>query len=80
MKITLYDKGSLNGKKLFAMLDQSTQRLGIMDQPILSKDMGRIWNTGVQGNLILTIDNEVVLVDRVPTQSELEDILNDFVK
>ncbi len=80
MKIILYDKGSLNGKKLFQMLDQSVSRLGIMDQPVLSKDMGRIWNTGVQGNLILTINSEVVLVDRVPSQSELEDILNDFVK
>ncbi len=80
MKIILYDKGTKLGKQLFEMLDQATERLGIFDQAVMSKDMTKIYNTGVAGNTILTVNNEVVLVDRLPSKSELEDILNDFIK
>jgi len=80
MKIILYDKGTPNGKKLYQMLDEATERLGIYDQAVMSKDMSKIYNQGVVGSTILTINNEVVLVDRLPTKSELEDILNDFIK
>jgi len=42
--------------------------------------MSRVYSMGLQGNTVLLIDGEVVLIDKYPSIKELENILNDFRK
>ncbi len=79
MQITLYDRGSPKGKKLFTDLDAACQKLQIFEEPIYSQDMKKIYNQGLAGNTILMINHEVVFVDRYPNQKELENILSDYL-
>lgn len=80
MRITLYDRGLPAGKKLFENLDAVCKRLQIDNDPEYSHDMNKAYSRGYQGNTILIIDNEVVLVDRYPDRKELEAIISDFIK
>ena len=61
MKIQLFDRGLPPGKKLFADLDSLCQRFQI-DDPEYVRDMNKVYARGLQGNTILLIDNEVVLL------------------
>lgn len=79
MRIQLYDRGSPQGKKLFADLENLCHRLQIDFDPEYIKDMSRIYSRGIQGKTVLTIDNEVVLVDKYPSSKELEQILQDYL-
>ncbi len=79
MKIQLFDRGLPPGKKLFADLDSLCQRFQI-DDPEYIRDMNKVYARGLQGNTILLIDNEVVLIDQYPSKSELEAILSDYLK
>lgn len=79
MKIQLFDRGLPPGKKLFADLDSLCQRFQI-DDPEYIRDMSKVYARGLQGNTILLIDNEVVLIDQYPSKSELEAILSDYLK
>lgn len=79
MRIQLFDRGSPQGKKLFADLEYLCQRLQIDYDPEYIQDMSRIYSQGVQGKTVLMINNEVALVDKYPTRSELEKILTDYL-
>lgn len=79
MHIQLFDRGLPPGKKLFADLDELCHRLQL-DDPEYSHDMSRVYARGLQGNTVLLIDNEVVLIDQYPDKSELEAILSDYLK
>ena len=79
MKIQLFDRGLPPGKKLFADLDSLCQRFQI-DDPEYIRDMSKVYARGLQGNTILLIDKEVVLIDQYPSKSELEAILSDYLK
>lgn len=79
MKIQLFDRGLPPGKKLFADLDSLCQRFQIDDSEYI-RDMSKVYARGLQGNTILLIDNEVVLIDQYPSKSELEAILSDYLK
>jgi len=39
-----------------------------------------MYSRGLQGDTILLINNEVVLIDQYPSKSELEAILSDYSK
>lgn len=80
MRIQLFDRGLPQGKKLFADLEAVCRRLQVDYDPEYSKDMNQAYSRGYQGNTILLVDNEVVLIDKYPTQKELENILMDFLK
>lgn len=80
MRIQLYDRGTPKGKQLFADLDNLCQRMQLDFAPEYIKDMSRIYSQGVQGNTILVIDKDVVLVDKYPSAKELENIISDYVK
>lgn len=80
MRIQLYDRGSPQGKQLFANLETLCQRLQIDYDPEYFKDMTRVYSMGIQGNTVLLIDGEVALVDKYPSLRELEDILSDYLK
>ncbi|MBP9817149.1 hypothetical protein KBC75_00145 [Candidatus Shapirobacteria bacterium] len=80
MRIQLFDRGLPQGKKLFADLEVVCKRLQIENEPEYSKDLNKAYARGYQGNTILLIDNEVALIDRYPSQKELENIVNDFLK
>lgn len=79
MIIKLYDRGSPQGKKLFADLEYLSQRLQIDYAPEYVKDMSHVYSQGIQGKTVLMIDNEVALVDKYPSRSELEKILTDYL-
>jgi hypothetical protein len=80
MKIQLFDRGSPQGKQLFSNIETLCKRLQIDYDPEYIKDMSRVYNMGIQGNTVLLIDGEVVLVDRYPNIRELETIMSDFIK
>lgn len=79
MRIQLFDRGLPAGKKLFSDLDEICRRLQL-DDPQYSRDMGLVYSRGLQGNTILLINNEVVLIDQYPPKSELEAIISDYLK
>ena len=80
MRIQLYDRGSPLGKKLFADIETLCKRFQIDYDPEYVKDMSRIYRDGIQGNTVLKIDNEIVLVDKYPNIRELEKIISDYLK
>jgi len=80
MQIKLYDRGSPQGQKLFTNVETVCRRLQIDFDPEYIKDMSRIYSQGIQGKTVLTIDNEVVFVDRYPDVRELENIISDYLK
>ena len=80
MRIQLFDRGSPRGKQLFSNLEIVCQKLQIDFDPEYNKDMSRVISMGLQGNTILLIDNEVVLIDKYPSVKELENIISDFQK
>lgn len=79
MRIQLYDRGSPQGKKLFADLQKLCQRLQIDYDPEYVQDMTRVYSMGIQGKSVLLIDGEVVFVDRYPNPQELETIISEYL-
>lgn len=79
MRIKLYDRGLPKGKKLYEDLKEVCKRLQIEFDPEYSKDMNKIYSQGATGQTILTINNEIVLVDQYPDPKELEKILTDYL-
>ena len=79
MRIQLYDRGSPQGKKLFADIDTVTRKLQIDFDPEYIQDMSRPYSQGIQGKTILMIDGEVVLVDKYPSIPELERLISDYL-
>ena len=79
MRIVLYDRGSPQGKKMFQQIEEICRRLQVYYDPEYSHDMERVYRQGIQGKTVLTIDNQVVLVDRYPGRSELEAIISDYL-
>jgi len=80
MRIQLFDRGSPQGKKLFANIEILCKRLQVDYDPEYIQDMNRPYSMGIQGKTILLIDNEVALVDRFPSNKELETIISDYLK
>ena len=80
MRIQLYDRGTPKGKKLFTDIEKICQSLQIFEDPEYIKDMNRPYSMGLQGEVILMINNEPVLIDKSPSLKELENIIADFVK
>lgn len=79
MRIQLYDRGSPQGKKLFADLQSLCKRLQIDYDPEYIQDMNRVYSMGIQGKSVLLIDGEVVFVDRYPNSQELETIISEYL-
>jgi hypothetical protein len=79
MRIQLYDRGSPQGKKLFADLLILCKRLQIEYDPEYVQDMSRVYSMGIQGKSVLLIDGEVVFVDRYPNPQELETIISEYL-
>lgn len=79
MRIKLYDRGSPQGQKLFTDIEAVCQRLQVDYDPEFIKDMSKIYSQGVKGKTILTIDSEIVFVDRYPDIRELEKIISDYM-
>jgi hypothetical protein len=79
MRIQLFDRGTPQGKKLFSDIKTICQRLQIEYDPEYIHDMSRVYSMGIQGNTVLLIDNEVVFVDKYPSQKELEVIIQEYV-
>lgn len=79
MRIQLFDRGTPQGKKLFTDLETVCQRLQIDYDPEFIHDMSRVYSMGIQGKTILLIDNEVALVDKFPSLSELESIIQEYL-
>lgn len=77
MRIQLYDRGTPQGKKLFADLENVCQRLQIDYDPEYIYDMSRVISMGLQGKTILLIDGEVALIDKYPNIKELEKIISE---
>ncbi len=80
MRIQLYDRGLLQGKKLFTDIEAVCKRLQIDYDPEYIKDMNRPYSMGLQGNTILLINNEVAFIDKYPNPKELENIISDYIK
>ncbi|MEI8067364.1 MAG: hypothetical protein WCG91_00235 [Candidatus Shapirobacteria bacterium] len=80
MKIQLYDRGSPQGKQLFANIESICKRLQIDYDPEYVKDMNRVYSMGIQGSSVLMIDNEIALVDKYPSLKDLETIISDYLK
>ena len=78
MRIQLYDRGTPQGKKLFADLENVCSRLQIDYDPEFIHDMSRVYSMGLQGKTILLIDGEVALVDKYPNPKELETLISEF--
>ena len=79
MRIQLYDRGTAQGKQLFAALDDLAQRMQLDCVPEYIKDMSRVYSQGITGETILMVNGEVAIVDRYPSAKELEIIINDFI-
>ncbi len=79
MRIQLYDRGSPQGKKLFADLQTLCKRLQIDYDPEYIQDMTRVYGMGIQGKSVLLINGEVVFVDRYPSPQELETIISEYL-
>ena len=80
MRIQLFDRGSPQGKKLFANIEYLCKRLQVDYDPEYIQDMHRPYSMGIQGKTILMIDNEVALIDKFPSTKELETIISDYLK
>jgi len=80
MLIQLYDRGSPQGKKLFADLEKLCQQLQVDNAPEYFQDMHRPYSMGIAGKSILMINNQVVLVDKFPSTKELEETLKDYLR
>ena len=80
MRIQLFNRGTPQGKQLFANIEEVCKRLQIDYDPEYIKDMSRVVSMGLQGNTILLIDNEVAFMDKYPSVKELEVIISDFQK
>jgi len=80
MRIQLFDRGTPQGKKLFSDLEKVCKMLQIDYDPEYFTDMNRVYSMGVQGKTILLINNEVALVDKYPSPSELEKLVADYLE
>jgi len=80
MRIQLFDRGSPQGKKLFADIENLCKRLQVDYDPEFITDMNRPYSMGVQGKTVLMIDGEIALVDRYPSPKDLETIIVDYMK
>jgi hypothetical protein len=80
MRIQLYNRGTAQGKQLFANLETICQRLQIDYDPEFITDMNKIYSRGITGETILMINGEPVLIDHYPSKSELENIIQDCLK
>ena len=78
MLIQFYDRGSPQGKRLFADLENICQRLQITPDPEYVRDMHRVISMGIQGKSVLLINNQTALVDKFPPAKELESIVRDY--
>ena len=78
MLIQFYDRGSPQGKKMFADIEKLCRRLQIENDPEYVREMHRPYSMGIQGKSILMINNQVVSVDKFPSVKELEEILRDY--
>jgi len=79
VRIQLFDRGSPEGKKLFANIEIICQRLQIDYDPEYIQDMSRVYSMGIKGKTVILIDREVVLVDKFPSLFELEKIISDYL-
>jgi hypothetical protein len=79
MRIQLYDRGTPKGKKLFNDIEKVCQSLQVFDDPEYIKDMNRPYSMGLQGETILLINGEPILIDRFPSLKELENIIQEFI-
>jgi hypothetical protein len=79
MRIQLYDRGTSKGKKLFNDIEKVCQSLQLFDDPEYIKDMHRPYSMGIQGEVILMIDGEPVLIDKNPSLKELENFINEYL-
>ena len=79
MRIQLYDRGTSEGKKLFKNIETICTRCQIEQDPEYIKDMHRVYELGIQGETILLINNEPILIDQYPDIKELEQILSDYL-
>ena len=79
MRIQLYDRGSPQGKKLYADIEKLCKRLQVDYDPEYFQDMSRVYSMGIQGKSVLLIDGEVVFVDRYPSSQELETIISEYL-
>ncbi|MFA6602389.1 MAG: hypothetical protein WCT01_01165 [Candidatus Shapirobacteria bacterium] len=80
MRLQLFDRGTPQGKKLFSDLETICKRLQIDYEPEFVTDMSRVYSRGIQGKTILLINNEVALVDKYPSQKELETLVADYLE
>jgi len=80
MLIQFYDRGSPQGKKLFATLEKLCQQLQVENDPEYIQDMHRPYSMGIEGKSILMINNQVVLVDKFPSENEMEETLKDYLQ
>lgn len=80
MKIVLYCKGSPKDQAFFKEIVNLATRLQIYEQPELSKNLAKYYQQGITGNTILTVNNQVILVDQYPSSTELEALLSDYLK
>ena len=79
MRIQLFDRGTPQGKKLFSDIETICKRFQTEYDPEYVHDMSRVYSMGIQGQTVLLIDNEVVLVDKYPNVRELETIIQEYV-
>lgn len=80
MRIQLYDRGTPQGKVMFANIEAICKRLQIDFDPEYIQDMHRVYSMGLQGKTILLINNEVALIDKYPPAKELEQIISDYLE
>lgn len=79
MYIQFYDRGSPEGKKFFARLEEVCTRLQLDDKPEYITDMYRVIEQGIQAKSVLMIDRQPIIVDKFPDSSELEDIISQYL-
>jgi hypothetical protein len=79
MRIQLFDRGTAKGKKLFEDLDTVCQKMQLDCAPEYIKDMNRVYSRGLTGETIVLINNDPALIDRYPSRSELESIIQDYL-
>lgn len=79
MRIQLFDRGSPQGKKLFSDIEYLCKRLQIDYDPEFINDMNRPYSMGIQGKTVVLINGEVALVDKYPSQKELETLLSEYL-
>lgn len=79
LKIQLFDRGTPQGKKLFASLEEACQRLQLDITPDYMTDMYKVIERGIQAKTVLMINYEPVLIDKFPSPAELEAIISDYL-